>query len=74
MRIRITNDFHNTEVRLRAEGELPYTLSASQAAQVRRTLCGQPGCTCGVIRGRQAFAVELTADSQGRETWLVSAR
>ncbi len=43
--ITIRNDFHNTEVRIRANiGE---ELTWSQIMRARRKLCGIAGCTCG---------------------------
>ena len=51
----ITNDFHNTEAKVRAGvGE---TVSARTAARVRRVLCGMDECRCGGRRQIQRIAL-----------------
>lgn len=56
--ITVTNDFHNTQVTLRArEGE---ALTDSQIRRARRELCGVAGCMCGGAigeRGTQDYEV-----------------
>lgn len=52
MLITLTNDFHNTEVRMRVD-RLPAALSERQTRRVISTLCGVSDCSCGVIRGPQ---------------------
>jgi hypothetical protein len=55
----ITNDFHRTAVRIRAE--LGVELSPSQVYRARRALCGMSSCCCGGPlgeRGPQAVRVE----------------
>lgn len=51
--IMLKNDFHNTEVRVRVEGESPWILSKRQSQRIDRGLCGVKGCSCGCIRGSQ---------------------
>lgn len=52
--ITIRNEYHNTEVRVRASiGEV---LTSGQVKRCRRALCGIDGCTCGGVlseRGQQ---------------------
>ena len=43
--ITLRNDFHNTEVRLRAS--VGDSLTKSQVTRSRRILCGIKGCKCG---------------------------
>ncbi len=43
--ITIRNNFHNTEVRLKAN--IGDELTWSQIMRARRELCGIKGCTCG---------------------------
>lgn len=77
MTVTLRNDFHNSEVRVRAKGQYPYTLTAAQAAKVRRVLCGQRGCACGVVRGRATdvhgveVAVHADGLDNGRGTWTI---
>jgi len=52
MPVTLTNDFHNTSVRVSVTS-LPHTLSYKQWQRVRNVLCGQRGCECGTVRGRQ---------------------
>jgi hypothetical protein len=52
MLITLTNDFHNTEVRIRVD-RLPAALSERQTKRVIGALCGIPDCRCGIIRGPQ---------------------
>ena len=55
----LRNDFHNSEVTIRAERGQELTLS--QVLRARRALCGITGCTCGGNlgeRGPQAVEVE----------------
>lgn len=47
----LTNDFHNTEVRIRAN--VGDTLSRRRWRDVQRKLCGVTGCACGGVRGLQ---------------------
>jgi hypothetical protein len=52
--ITIINEFHKSEVRVRAN--IGDVLTARQVRRIRRTLCGRIGCTCGGIlseRGHQ---------------------
>jgi hypothetical protein len=76
--ITLSNDFHNTEVRIRV-ASLPATLSPSQGARVRRQLCGQRDCTCGDVRGRQIqpdgarVRVVQGYDGNGRDVLVVYA-
>lgn len=58
-KITLTNDFHNAEVNLRVralwngvELEIP-SISKSQAAKARRSLCGIADCTCGGAFGQR---------------------
>jgi len=44
MKITLTNDFHNTECVVIAQGN---TLTRSQARRAWKTLCGIKGCVCG---------------------------
>lgn len=43
--ITLRNDFHDSEVRLRAS--VGDKLTKSQVKRSRRTLCPNPDCTCG---------------------------
>jgi len=49
--ITLKNDFHRSEVRLRAEEGEPFT--DSQIRRARRTLCGVQGCVCGGAMGER---------------------
>ena len=77
MQVILSNDFHGTQVQVAVMGRLPYTLTPGQAAKVRRTLCGQKGCACGVVRGpgldgrwrKVGVAVVGGADGRGRWAW-----
>lgn len=58
--ITITNDFHNTEARVRG-----LELSPATVRRVRRELCGISDCTCGGVlgqRGRQEVEIEPNED------------
>lgn len=48
----LTNNFHNTEVRVRIDS-IPGLLTAAQVARATKKLCGMSDCTCGGIRGPQ---------------------
>ena len=56
MHITLTNDFHNTCVRVRVS-KLPAKLSKWQVARIGKALCGIPECTCGGIRGIQPVEI-----------------
>lgn len=58
MNLTLTNDFHNTEVTIRVT-KLPHILTPSQRRHIWRKLCGIPGCTCGIIRGKQYHEHQL---------------
>lgn len=64
----LRNDFHGSEVTLRAGAG--QELSLSQILRARRTLCGITGCTCGGNlgeRGPQDVKVETIGhDGAGR--------
>lgn len=63
MTVTITNDFHDTEAKVRV-ASLPANLSRSQIARVRRTLCGISGCTCGgYLSERGPQTVEIVPTS-----------
>ena len=55
----LTNDFHNTATRVRANGrrnafgETVIQLTSSQKHRAEKALCGLAGCTCGGVRGIQ---------------------
>ncbi len=51
--ITLTNDFHNTSVVLRPDGE--ERLTVGQVQRARRTLCGIAGCTCGGSLGVRGY-------------------
>jgi len=53
MIITLTNDFHNTAIRVRVD-RLPAALSERQTKRVISALCGMSDCSCGVIRGPQS--------------------
>jgi hypothetical protein len=58
--ITLRNDFHNSEVTLRAVAG--QELSLLQVLRARRILCGIKGCTCGGNlgeRGQQAVEVDV---------------
>jgi hypothetical protein len=61
--ITLTNEFHNTSVRVR----LPESgvLSAAVSERVRRTLCPVAGCTCGAVRGHQFLLARGTIVDDG---------
>ena len=56
----LSNDFHNTNIRLRARsGDTGLYLTPSQVKHAKRMLCGISDCTCGDTfgcRGKQPFA------------------
>lgn len=52
MRITVRNDFHNSESIIQVP-RIPYTLSTSQTAKLKRELCGNKDCICGGPRGPQ---------------------
>jgi len=53
--ITLFNNFHDTQVSIQAEvGDV---LTPSQYRRVRRELCGIRGCTCGIVRGYQDYAL-----------------
>lgn len=58
--IKIRNDYHNTEVTLRAN--IGDELTASQIKRARKALCGISGCMCGGPIGdrgpQDGFSVE----------------
>lgn len=61
----LRNDFHGTEVTLRAEpGQV---LSLGQAARARRTLCGIAGCTCGNDLGMRGPNPEIGYEGYTRD-------
>lgn len=71
MIINIRNDFHNTQVRVRAE--VGDTLSARVTARVQRELCGRVTCCCAGAIGRQdGFIVVRDYDSDGHETLFIA--
>ena len=49
--IALRNNFHNTEVRLRAS--IGDTLTPAQLRRARRELCGTPTCVCGGEAGER---------------------
>ena len=60
----LSNDFHNTECRVRCEGvshihgEATIRLTPTQSKRAARALCGHNGCTCADqdcgVRGPQS--------------------
>lgn len=65
--ITLTNNFHNTEVKLRAKaGDI---LAPAQIRRCRQALCGISGCTCGGNlgeRGRQEVEIVATGENEIR--------
>jgi hypothetical protein len=58
MRIKITNDFHGTEVTLLASVEAGILrLTPRQVSRARRELCGHAGCTCGGYLGERGALI-----------------
>lgn len=60
MKIRLFNDFHNTEVSIMVSPGKP--LSAYQIRKIRRTLCGMDDCCCGNdldMRGPQMVEFDM---------------
>jgi len=59
----LTNDFHNTEIRVRAAaGDV---LSPSQVARIRRALCGMADCVCSGhtgVRGAQPDGISVEVE------------
>jgi hypothetical protein len=49
--ITLTNDFHNTSIRVRPHGNFPARISPSQTARIRRALCPVYACSCGDALG-----------------------
>ena len=68
MLITLTNDVHNTEVRIRVD-RLPAALSERQTKRVIGALCGMSDCHCGIIRGPQEHDGRklITAWDQGQQ-------
>ena len=65
--ITLTNDFHGSQIALRARNTVDgmYALSAGQVRRARSELCGMTGCTCGgdiSERGWQEVHIELQPD------------
>ena len=59
MIITLTNDFHNTTVRLGVPS-IPCELTISQVRRARRHLCGVAGCTCsGILGTRGVQRIEM---------------
>jgi hypothetical protein len=56
--ITLTNDFHNTEAKVRPieikDGR--FKISRKTALRLRRELCGVDGCTCGGTFGERGGA------------------
>jgi hypothetical protein len=79
MQVTLRNEYHGSEVQVAIMGRYPYTLTAAQAAKVRRHLCGQRGCACGVVRGRatdvHGVEVAVCPDGldDGRGTWTIDS-
>lgn len=61
----IRNNFHNSEVTLRASAGQELTLA--QVLRARRTLCGIEGCTCGGTLGERG-PQEVEVDTAGYDT------
>ncbi len=71
MRTTIRNDFHNTQVHVRAE--VGDTLSAQVTARVQRELCGVSGCQCGgALRQQDGFVVAEDYDGDGRQVFFLA--
>lgn len=47
----LTNDFHNSQARVRVD--VPGIMSRAQVQRAQRKLCGISDCTCGGVRGPQ---------------------
>ena len=55
--ITLTNNFHNTSVRIRAN--IGDELSQAQIRRSRQILCGFEGCTCGGLLGERYGAESI---------------
>jgi hypothetical protein len=66
-KVTLTNDFHNTEVTIIIpdSGEL----SRRQTLKVNSTLCGNPDCCCGTIRGSQESLYAATGATTMYYEW-----
>lgn len=65
--ITVTNDFHNSECRLRVPAD--GILSVGQVNRCRRVLCGNSECTCGGAlseRGMQPDLADIEWMGDGR--------
>lgn len=59
--VTLKNNFHNTEIRVRASSVVTLDLYRGEgtkaqratARRIRKALCGANDCTCGVVRGPQ---------------------
>jgi len=70
MRITLSNDFHNTRLRLALGRD--QTLSARQVRRARRELCGIKGCLCGGTAGeRGAQPATENGDGDGHRPYLL---
>jgi hypothetical protein len=60
--ITLKNNFHNTEIRVRASSVATLDLYRGEgtkaqratARRIRTKLCGSSSCTCGIVRGPQS--------------------
>lgn len=69
--ITLSNDFHHTTARLRpVDGRI--SARAWRTAMLR--LCGVSMCTCGGVRGEQAFGADVEVQAQPDGTRLVTTR
>ena len=63
----ITNNFHNTEARIRAK--LGETVSNRTAQRVRRALCGMDECRCGGDDKSRGSRYYLQASTSLNHAW-----
>ena len=61
LRLTFRNDFHNTEVNVRAivREDNRLLISKWQSARISRELCGMKDCQCGTIRGKKAITDDV---------------
>jgi hypothetical protein len=72
--VKLTNDFHNTEVVLHV---YDFLLSYGQVQKARRALCGVKGCRCGGFlgeRGGQEVAILPMPGDNGKDECKVFPR
>lgn len=71
IKIKLTNNFHNTECHVLAKKD--GTLSQGQVKNAWKKLCGSPHCTCGDVAGCRPTQVEeisgkISCRTIGRKT------